>query len=81
MPLEQLAAPVRDRKTVTARQFVALLGVIRHGMRVKDLAERLNAFPDTVSRWVTRGTHRRTSDAGFARTLTRLEQQLTGKRK
>ena len=80
MPLEQLASPVRDRKTVTARQLVAVLGVIRHGVRVKDLAERLNAFPDTVSRWVTRGTHRRASDAGFARTLTRLEQQLSGGR-
>lgn len=51
------------------------------GVRVKDLADRLNAFPDTVSRWVTRGAHRRTSDAGFARTLTRLEKQLSGKRK
>jgi hypothetical protein len=51
------------------------------GVRVKDLAERRNAFPDTISRWVTRGTRRRMSDAGLARTLTRLEQRLSGERK
>jgi REP element-mobilizing transposase RayT len=80
IPPEQLASPVRDRETVRARQLVAVVGVIRHGVRVKDLAVRLNAFPDTVSRWVTRGTKRQISDQGFARTATKLEQRLSGER-
>jgi len=79
IPPEQLASRVRDRETVTARQLCAVVGVIRHGVRVKDLAARLNVFSDTVSRWVSRGMRRRTSDAGFARILARLEQRLAGK--
>lgn len=78
IPPEQLASRVRDRETVTARQLCAVVGVIRHGARVKDLARRLNTFPDTVSRWVSRGMRRRTSDAGFARTLARAERRLQG---
>jgi REP element-mobilizing transposase RayT len=81
IPEEQLTSRVRDRETVTVRQLCAVLGVIRHGVRVKDLAGRLNVFPDTVSRWVSRGMRRRTEDPGFARALASVERQLSGERR
>jgi transposase-like protein len=60
------------------RELVAVLGVEKYGQRVREIAGRLEKNPGSVSRWVTTAAERRSSDAGFARRLGRLDEVLRG---
>ena len=44
--------------TVRAREIVAVVGVERFGVKVKDLAVRLGKHPGSVSRWVAEAAGR-----------------------
>jgi putative transposase len=72
----QLASEARDRAIVRARELVALLAVHRCGLAVNAVGRRLGKPPDTVSRWLTRGTTRCAENHQFRRQLQKLEDRL-----
>jgi hypothetical protein len=56
---------------------VAIVGVERFGVKVKDLAARLCKNPGSVSRWMVRAAQRRDEDRHFEGRCRRLEAALT----
>jgi putative transposase len=58
--------------TVRAREIIAIVGVERFGLKVKDLAARLGKNPGSVSRWIVRAGQRRQEDREFAASCRRL---------
>ena len=65
--------------TVRAREIIAIVGVERFGVKVKDLAGRLGKNPGSVSRWMARAAQRRDEDREFDDCCRRLEAALTQK--
>jgi putative transposase len=63
--LDSLAGPRSGREMTRMREMVALVGVEAHGVRVKDLAQRLGRNPGVVSRWASGGSERRARDDAF----------------
>jgi len=63
--------------TVRAREIIAIVGVERFGVKVKDLAARLGKNPGSVSRWIVRAAQARDEDREFAACCRRLEGALT----
>jgi len=63
--------------TVRAREIIAIVGVERFGVKVKDLAGRLGKNPGSVSRWMARAAQRREEDRDFEACCRRLEGALT----
>lgn len=66
----------RREATVRLRALIAVLGVERYGVRVKDLAEAVGRSRGTVSSWVSRGARLRSSSRDFQHALNRLDQAL-----
>ena len=60
-----LAGPRSGRELTRLREMLALVGVESYGVRVKDLAQRLNKNPGVVSRWANTGGERRAQDDAF----------------
>ncbi len=65
-------APARVR----AREIVAVVGVERFGVKVRDLAARLGKHSGCVSRWVAEGARRRREEREFVASCRRLEAVL-----
>ena len=63
--------------TVRAREIIAIVGVERFGVKVKDLAGRLGKNPGSVSRWMVRAAQARDEDREFEACCRRLEAALT----
>jgi REP element-mobilizing transposase RayT len=76
--VDELASRGREPRLRELRELVAVVGVERYGQRVREIAERLEKNPGSVSRWVTTAAERRSSDGGFARRLGRLDEALRG---
>ncbi len=76
--VEELQGRGRGERLSRARELVAMLGVERWGIRVKDMAQVLGKHPVTVTGWVMRGVRRRVEDQEMARTLDRLDAMLPG---
>ena len=58
-------------------EIIAIVGVERFGVKVKDLAARLGKNPGSVSRWMAWAAQRRDEDRDFAACCRRLEAALT----
>jgi len=76
--VDELASRGREPRLRELRELVVVLGVEKYGQRVREIAGRLEKNPGSVSRWVTTAAERRSSDAGFARRLGRLDEALRG---
>jgi hypothetical protein len=61
--LEEISGRGRTGRVVRAREMLAVVGVERYGLRVKDLAACLGKHPVTGSTWVMRGVKRRHESA------------------
>jgi len=72
-----LGARSKAPATVRAREIIAIVGVERFGVKVKDLAARLGKNPGSVSRWMARAAQRREADRDFEACCRRLEAALT----
>ena len=72
-----LGARSKAPATVRAREIIAIVGVERFGVKVKDLAGRLGKNPGSVSRWMARAAQRRDEDRDFEACYRRLEAALT----
>ncbi len=70
---EALASRSRSLELVRAREVLALVGVARYGVKVRDLAASLGKSEDGVSLWMRRGSQRRLEDAGFAAEVEALD--------
>ncbi|HSN56810.1 MAG TPA: hypothetical protein VLT32_19225, partial [Candidatus Sulfomarinibacteraceae bacterium] len=73
MSREALASRSRSPELVRAREVLALVGVARYGVKVRDLAASLGKSEDGVSLWIRRGSQRRLEDAGFAAEVETLD--------
>ena len=62
-----LASRRREPRLRELREVVAVVGVERYGQRVREIAEKMQKNPGSVSRWVTDAAERRLSDSGFAK--------------
>jgi hypothetical protein len=71
-----LGARGKAPATVRAREIIAIVGVERFGVKVKDLAGRLGKNPGSVSRWMARAAQRRDEDRKFEACCRRLEAAL-----
>ena len=76
--VDELASRGREPRLRELRELVSVLGVERYGQRVREIAGRLEKNPGSVSRWVTTAGERRSTDAGFARRLGKLDEALRG---
>ena len=76
--VEELRGRSKRRDLSRARELLAVLGVERYGLRVKDLAEFLGKHPVTVTGWVMRGVRRRVEDAETAARLDALDREVGG---
>lgn len=76
--VDELASRGREPRLRDLRELVAVLGVEKYGQRVREIAGTLGKNPGSVSRWVTTAAERRSSDAGFARRLGKLDAALRG---
>jgi putative transposase len=72
-----LGSRTKARATVRAREIIAIVGVERFGVKVKDLAGRLGKNQGSVSRWIVRAAQRREEDREFDDGCRRLEAALT----
>ena len=72
-----LSARGKAPATVRAREVIAIVGVERFGVKVKDLAARLGKNPGSVSRWMVRAAQARDEDREFEACCRRLERALT----
>ncbi len=67
-----LAGPRSGRDITRVREMVAVLGVERYRIKVKDLARQLSRNPSAVSRWVSDAGRLRTTDDQFRERLEEL---------
>ena len=74
--LIDLTSRGRGSDLVRARELLAVVGVERYGLRVTALAEVVGRHRVTVSSWVSRGSAKRTSDAGFRDRAEVLDREL-----
>lgn len=70
---DELSARDRHSEIVRVREILAVVGVERYGVRVKDLAAALGKSEDGVSLWVRRGARRRRDDPSFAAEVEALD--------
>lgn len=66
----------REPRLRELREVVAVVGVEKYGQRAREIAEKLQKNPGSVSRWVTDAAERRLSDPSFAKRLTVLDEGL-----
>ena len=62
------------------RDLVGLVGVERHGVKVKELAAVLGKSEEGVSLWVRRGARRREEDPKFAALAEELDSAFREER-
>jgi len=62
-----------DPEVVKMRELIGLVGIERFGVRVTELADVLGKSRDGVSRWMRRGSKRRSTDTEFAKAAEQLE--------
>ena len=72
----ELRGRLRHPEVVRAREALAVVGVERYGLKVKDLAREMEKSPDSVTKAIVRTTHRRAQDADLRSALDRLDQEL-----
>ena len=77
MASEELSSRRKAPATVRAREIIAIVGVERFGVKVKDVAGALGKNPGSVSRWMARAAKRRDEDRDFEACCRRLERALT----
>jgi putative transposase len=73
---EELTSVTRDRDLKTTRDRLALVGVERYGIMVKEMAEVFGRSRETVSGWLSRATRRRAADDGFAKSMDELDRRI-----
>ncbi len=76
MSLADLRSRRRAEGLARARELLAIVGVERYGLRVKDLAKHLKKTPGGMTQAIARGLRRRASDEGFRTELNRLDREL-----
>ena len=74
--LDELAGRGRSPETVHQRELLAVLGVERYGVPVKELAELLGKKRVTVSSWVRRGAEKRAALASFRDEIEALDRRI-----
>jgi len=74
-----LASRGKAPAIVRAREIIAIVGVERLGIKVKDVAVRLGKNPGSVSRWMVEAAQRRREDRAFDAACRRLEGALAKK--
>ena len=74
--LDDLAGRSRSPQIARVRELLAVVGVERYGLLVKDLAHQLNKHHVTTSGWVMRGVKRRHEDQATKNEIDRLDQAL-----
>jgi REP element-mobilizing transposase RayT len=74
--LVELIGPRAHRSLTRVREMLALLGVERYRLRVKDLAQRLARDPSVVSRWVSIAGELRTSNGEFRESFERFAAKM-----
>jgi REP-associated tyrosine transposase len=75
---EELRSRRKAPATVRAREIIAIVGVERFGVKVAELADRLNKNPGSVSRWIVEAGERRQQEREFAADCERLEASVWG---
>ena len=78
--LEVSTADIRSRgkgsSVVRAREKLALLGVERYGLRVKDVAQAMKKSPDGISKMIARAADARREDAERIVELNELDEAI-----
>ena len=74
--LDELAGRGRPSRVTRAREVLAVTGVERYGLRVKDLAESLKKHPVTVTGWVMKGAKLRQVDRDAYDRIEALDQAM-----
>jgi len=74
--LADLVGPRSGRMLTRAREVLAVVGVERYHLRVKDIAEQLGRSPSVVSHWISEAGRLRASDDDFRQTLGRFAVDL-----
>ena len=77
VPLEELSGRGRAKTVVRAREILAVTGVERYGLRVKDIAMGLGKHPVTGTTWVMRGVRRRRLEPAVEKEIEALDKGLT----
>lgn len=73
---DDLAGRSRSPQIARVREMLAVVGVERYGLLVKDLAAQLDKHHVTASGWVMRGVKRRHEDPATKKEIDRLDQAL-----
>jgi len=73
---KELAGRGKAPGIVRAREIIAIVGVERSGVKVNELAARLEKSPGSVSRWMARAAERRAGDPTFAHRCQEVEAAL-----
>jgi len=76
--LESLRSRGRSPDVVRARELLAVVGVERYGLLVRDLADALKKSPNGISDTLARGVRLRTEDEPFRRELDGLDRAIAG---
>ena len=77
--VDELRSRRRGGGLARAREMLAVLGVERYRLKVKDLARVLQKTPDGIMQATARGARRRVQDGEFRATLNRLDRELAKK--
>ena len=70
----------KDTAVVRARETLALLGVERYGLRVKDLAQAMKKSPDGISKAIARAREARREDEKHVEALNELDHAIAARR-
>jgi REP element-mobilizing transposase RayT len=69
----------QGRTLSRAREAIALVGTERFALRLNALAAAMSKSAASASRWIERATIRRTTDAGFAELVDRLDRGIAAR--
>lgn len=74
--MEDLRGRLRGGEVVRAREALAVVGVERYGLKVKELAWAMAKSPDSITKAIVRTTHRRATVPALRAWLDRLDQRI-----
>jgi len=74
--VEDLKARQRGAKVVRARELLAVVGVERYGLRVKDLAREMAKSPDSLTKMIGRTVRRRRTEPELRPALDHLDEAI-----
>jgi len=74
--LDELRGRLRSPDVVRAREVLAVVGVERYGLRVKDLGREMGKSPDSMTKIIGRVVRRRAADSELRTALDRLDQAI-----